>query len=459
MLIKTQARKEFKVEPVTSAEMDTFVNKCALIYKGRPGWTSEEDHIKTINFAKSICAETARLATLAIGIQIDGAARAKWLQDQIDKVYYNLRHWVEYGCAYGTIILKPNGNGIDFVTPDRFIVTDQTNGDITGIVFLDSEVDGTGKIFYTKMEYHRFLDDGTYAITNRCYTGQEKWSTEKPISIDDTPWAGLDEETQMQGVEKPLYGVLRTPQANNVDIDSPLGMPIFSGAIEELKDLDVAYSRNAKEIADSKRVVLMDSDRLITSTGKAVARGVDSYDKARDKMHLPDYVRIVDGTGKDNIYQEINPTLNTDTRITGIDNLLSQIGYKCGFSNGYFVLDKTTGMITATQVEADDRRTIQLIKDVRDKLQSCIDGLVYALNIFADLYDITPAGEYEITYDFGDITYSYEQDKQTWWAYVVQGKVPAWMYFVKFEGMTETEAKAMTEEAAAKKPGLFEDEE
>ena len=50
------------------------------------------------------------------------------------------------------------------------------------------------------------------------------------------------------------------------------------------------------------------------------------------------------------------------------------------------MLDEKTGMVTATQVEADDRRTIQLIKDVRDTLESCLDGAIYALNVYAVSY-------------------------------------------------------------------------
>ena len=42
---------------------------------------------------------------------------------------------------------------------------------------------------------------------------------------------------------------------------------------------------------------------------------------------------------------------------------------------------------------------------------------------------------------------------------MVQGKVPAWQYFVKFEGMTEEEARAMVEEAQpAEQTGLFGEE-
>ena len=52
-----------------------------------------------------------------------------------------------------------------------------------------------------------------------------------------------------------------------------------------------------------------------------------------------------------------------------------------------------------------------------------------------------------------------EEDRERWWKYVVQGKVPAWQYFVKFEGMTEDDAKAMVEEAKPKEePGFFKEE-
>ena len=165
------------------------------------------------------------------------------------------------------------------------------------------------------------------------------------------------------------------------------------------------------------------------------------------------------GNGPEEFYQEINPQLNTETRITGINFYLSQIGYKCGFSNGYFVFDEKTGMVTATQVESDDRRTIQLIKDIRDKLESCLDGALYAMSKYADLYNLSPVGPYEVVYDFGDITYNREEDRARWWNYVIQGKVPAWQYFVKFEGMTEEDAKAMVEEAQPKEePGFFKEE-
>ena len=458
MLLGAKVKEEFAVADVTSAEMRRMIEKCANIYRGRPEWINAKDHIKTINFAKAVCSETARLATLAIGIQIDGSARAEWLQAQIDSVYFQLRHWVEYGAAFGTIILKPNGESIDVYTPDQFIVTDEKNGKITGIVFENKARSEDGKKYYTRMERHALLESGGYEIENKCFEGATADDISKPVSIDKTPWAGLAEEVSLENVDDTLFGVLRMPHANNIDIDSSLALPIFSDAIEEFRDLDIAYSRNAKEIKDSKRTVLLDSDRLLPNGGK-VKNTVGGFEKAREELELPDFVKTVYGDGQENFYQEINPTLNTDTRLTGINALLSQIGYKCGFSNGYFVFNEKTGLATATQVEADQQRTIQFIKDVRDKLESCLDDLIYALSKFADLYEYAPLGEYEVVYDFGDITYNRDEDRARWYGYVVAGKIPFWYYLVKFEGFSEEDAKAIEAEAQPQEPTLFGEEE
>ena len=457
MVFKNRAKDVFSVQPITSSAMEDMLSKCARVYRGFPEWLDEEANVKTINFAKAVCSETARLAMLGTKITVDGSARAEYLQGKVDNLYYNLREWVEYGCAFGTVILKPNGNGADVITHENFIVTATDNGKIAGAVFVHQVSDDAGKRVYTRLEYHRFID-GLYAITNRCFVGESANTEGRPIAIEKTPWADLAEDVLIENVERPLFGVLRMPHANNIDLDSPMGLPIFSDAFEELKDLDVAYSRNAKEIFDSERIVLLDSDRLLPSGGK-VANTTAHFENTRKQMKLPEYIKNVYGNGAEEFYQEINPNLNTDVRLSGLNALLSQIGYKIGYSNGYFVFNESGGIQTATEVESNDRRTIQFIKDVRDRIESCMDDLIYAMNVMADLYEEIPAGEYEVVFDFGDITYNVEEDRARWWGYVMSNKVPAWVYFMKFEGMSEEDAKAMIAEAQQNEPGLFGSEE
>ncbi len=451
MLTNSKTKDEFDVKPITSDQMDRWVQECINIYQGNPPWLDADDNIDTVNFAKSVCAEVARLVMMGTGIHVDGSARGKWLDEQINKIYDLLREWVEQGCAYGTIILKPNGDTVEMYAPGDFAITHHKDGKIDGVVFTDSvEV---GEKWYTKLEYHRFLDSGLYAIDNHCFVGASRNSTDERIDIALTPWAGMQEEVTIS-YPHPLFAVFRTPGANNIDMGSPAGLPIFSEAVQELRDLDIAYSRNSEEIFDSQRTVLLDSDALI-ATGTKVAKTGTAFEMRRRDLKLPRYVRNVQGDGTSTFYQEVNPKLNTEERLKGLNALLNQIGYKCGFSNGHFVFNESGGIQTATQVEADQQRTIQLVKDVRDKLEKCITALCHALNAFADLYGYAPRGSYELTFDFGDITYSYEEDKANWKHYATLGWIPKWLYLVKFEGMTEEEAKAMVKEAEPKTPALF----
>lgn len=472
-MFKTEVKNQFHVSGIVSDAMQHVIGEWLNIYRGHPDWISEEEGIKTIKMAKAICSETARLTNLALAVQFDGA-RADYMQKWCDKsVMPKLRTWIEYGCACGTVILKPNGVGVDFVTPSRFEIVDTDgNGMITGIVFQDGyQADDT---YYTKIEYHRFMEatvkmpdsdkyaeTAYYAISNRAYMSKNESEIGKPVALTETRWSKLQEDVHItkkngEKLQSMLFGVFKVPAANDVEIDSPLGISMFADAVEELKDLDIAYSRNAEEINDSRKMIFLD-ERL---TRMAAVRD-ENGNIHRPKPKLPHYVQNVTSETPEMFYQEVNPELNTETRIKGINNQLSFIGYKCGYSNGYFVFDQKTGMVTATQVESDDRRTIQLIKDTRDALQSCLDELLYAQSVFADLYNLAPIGEYKVNYSFGDITFNHEEDKQHHYNLAVQGKYPWEEYYVEYLKYSREDARkllAMAKEEN-KDPKMFEDEE
>ena len=189
---------------------------------------------------------------------------------------------------------------------------------------------------------------------------------------------------------------------------------------------------------------MLDSDTLSIS-GQKVAASARLWEARRAELKLPDYVKNVTGDGTKAFYQEINPTLNTDTRLSGINALLSQIGYKVGFSNGYFVFNEQSGIQTATQIEADQQRTIQLIKSVRDQLCDCICNLIDALNAFADLYDLAPRGAYSLdgAIHMSDITYSFEEDRMHHYTLAMQGKYPWEEYYVNYLKVSREEAKQL----------------
>ena len=449
---KEDAKRVFGTDIILSAEMERATASWYNIVGGRPFWVSKDDDVDTINFAKFVTADTAKKICLDIDLNVEGSARAEYLQSVMDAFKNVLRDKVEDACALGGIMFKPNGNDgtacIDYIQAGDFLVTEtNSNGDIRGAIFFDYYQ--SGDKYYTRLEYHRFEED-VYRITNKAFKSDRKDTLGKEILLDKVDiWTNMEEEVSIQNVDKPLFAYYNMPYNNTIDYASPLGVSVFSNAVKELRDLDIAWSRKSGEVEDSKHM---------TFVGPTAVQYAE-----QKKINLPRFLKPVDlsdDVTKETVHEHV-ATLLTEQRITDINSILSMISTKCGFSQGAFVLDRKTGQITATQVESDDRDTIETIKDMRDALKDTIDQLIYALNVYADLYNLAPVGTYETSYGFGDLTYNYDEDRNRWYQYATQGKVPFWMYLVKFEGMSEEEAKEVCRLAKEENQseGLFEGEE
>lgn len=441
--------KVFGVDLITSSDMTNAVRLWDDISTGKPPWLNRGDDIKTINMAKHIADTRAKLAMLDIGIAISGSPRADYLQTVADDLLKRLPNKFAEAERLGGMIIKWNGETWDYVLPGDFGVTAKDdNGEIVGAIFASYASQGNGH--YTRLEYHRF-DADRYIVTNRAFknelTGTGRYSLGRPVALQNVDaWAHMQDEVAIINLEKPLFAYYRVPGVNTVDRSNPFGQSVFANALTELEAIDIAVSRKNAEVEDSKHITFVGQNAVQNATNKGI--------------ELPRFVKGLGmglSDGDISAIHEHVPTMLTDQRIKDINFNLSMAGVKCGFSEGVFVLDGQTGMITATQVEADDRDTIQTVKTDRDALKDALDQALYGADAMATLYGLAPLGEYEVNYNFGDITYSYEEDKASWKSYAAQGWIPKWLYFVKFEGMTEEEAKALTQEAdqANMEKGLF----
>ncbi len=72
MIFGSKAKEVFDVSDITSEKMNMFLDRCMNIYHGIPEWLDDNKHIKTVNFAKFICSETSKLATLGMSVVIEG---------------------------------------------------------------------------------------------------------------------------------------------------------------------------------------------------------------------------------------------------------------------------------------------------------------------------------------------------------------------------------------------------
>ena len=459
MFLRRDIKEVFDITVPDTGLMDAHIQTWYNITGGNPPWVDPDDDVKSVNFAQFIDDVTSGLVTLDIGVSLPDTPRGDHLNKLINYVLQKMDNKVSDALGNAGIMFKPNGETVDYFAPGWFMPTSwDSNGNINGCMFIQREV--IGDKHYTKYEYHRYEQaDGEklYRISNRAYVGNSDVDKGKPCELTAVPgWANLAPDTYLRNVDRPLFAYYGNPKPNVIDRSSPLATPIWLNCIGELRDLDIAWSRKSGEVEDSKHVTYLPETaiRYAESKGENVPRFIKGLQSGNVQ--------------NDTIHEHVATLLTTD-RIADINSVLAMISSKLGYEQGFFVLNERTGAITATQVEADDQSTIRTIKNLRDPLKNAMLQLIYAANVFADLYTAIPAEAWAANYEtladtladafnFGDITYSYEEDKAAWWKYRIQGDVPAWMYYTKFEGMSEEKAKAMIAETQTM-PTLFGDEE
>ncbi len=475
-LFKTSAEKEFNVDIISSDLMEIAQAEWQNVIKGRPYWMSK--NVRTINFAKFLCYYTSKKTCLDLNVTINGSDRADYI-DQCVKamIQKSIRDKVEDACGAGGIILKPNGTynpagAIDYVMPGSFAVTEKnSNGDILGIIFIDRRIKGDD--YYTRLEYQHFTsaigEDGenagrTYTIENKAFKSKGSDSLGRSIKLTDVPeWKDIPESISISNVEKPLFGYFKMPYNNTIDYASPEGVAVFSNCLEELRNLDVAWSRKDAEVDDSQHLTFIDENALMKR---------DKNTGSKERVELPRFVKgLRRGVDAQSTIDEHVPTLLTDQRVADINSILSMISTKAGFSQGQFVLDRKTGIATATEIESDDSETVETITDIRNALKAAIKDLVYALAKYCDVFFDMPSGYVNVLdedvadediFYFKDLLASFEQDRTRAYQLAMNKMYSKRKYLKEYEGFNDQEIDEMfaeiEKENAGEQSGLFGEE-
>lgn len=385
MLFKSDIEKAFGVETYLSQEMDAAIRLWTQLESGKPPWVDGDT--RTIRFSNTVARELAKLVTQNIDIKVQAkygaGGTAERIQGAIDDYFLkNAQEIVGNQIMLGGVMAKWNGKGMDYIPPDRFLVTEfDSNGEVTGAIFFSYYQ--KEKRFYTRAEWHRFEDgsvrNGTgktvsirrYRVSNKAFVSDNQNEIGRPTDLKNTRWADIVPEFTVENLEKPLFVYIRNPYSNTIDPDSPLGVSCFSECIEELRWLDIAMSAMGTETENSTPVMFVDVNMV---------KFANDHD-----IKLPKFVHKLDlgGMAKESI-EEWQPQLQVSNRIEGINFYLSIISYKTGFDPGFFVFDgQNVQMATATQVESTERRTVNTVLSYRsllDRPNSNGDGRIGAIH-------------------------------------------------------------------------------
>lgn len=401
-----------------------------------------------MNMAKALCAEMASLVwgeECTVNVSIDGRNSDDenpdplndWLQFVLvcNAFREKMQESVEECVALGGNALKVwaeskhDGNGneipdtrkimIGYCMADQFIPLAWDNARVTEGVFV-SRIAKNG-YYYTRLEWHKW-NGLTYVITNELFRSEMQKGTTPGESQDILgvryPLAEiypyLDEVTEVP-VEESLFSYWRTPIANSLDDNSPLGMSIYGNALETLHALDICYDSFVREFRLGKKRIIVPA-RAVRSVVDPQTGALVRYFDATDET----YEALASDTPDDLKIQDNSVELRVEEHVAAINAFLSILCLQTGFSAGTFTFDQHTGLKTATEVVSENSKTYKTIKTIQNQLRPAIEHLVRNIIDVAILYGMTdengqsieslaaPGYHVQITFDDG-IT----QDRQT----------------------------------------------
>ena len=265
-----------------------------------------------------------------------------------------------------------------------------------------------------------------------------------PCPLGAVPdWADIEPETVLQNVPRPLFVYFRMPFANNIDDTSPLGVSIYSRAAETIEQLDKQYSRLIWEFEGGELAVHAAEDLFrprINANGTATGEVMLPQGKKR-------LYRILENSGDKSVFEVFAPAFRDASLLNGFNALLRQIEQQCGLAHGT-LSDPEDVARTATEIASTKQESYSTVADIQKALETALTQLAQSIDILATAGHLAPAGGYEIAFSWDDsIIVDKEAKRQQYWQYVTAGKYPFWRFLVDFEGFTEEEARALTDEA------------
>ena len=298
------------------------------------------------------------------------------------KVWRDVRHDSEGREIEGSERLK-----IGYCMADQFIPTAWDNAEINEAVFISRQA--KGGYYYTRLEWHKW-DGVTYTITNELYRAdQYRTGSREPQDIlgmrvplsEIYPF--LDETATVDGIENTLFSYFRTPTANNIDDNSPLGVSIYANAMETLHALDICFDSFVREFRLGKKRIIVPA-RMIKTVIDPVSGEPRRYFDATDETYEalstddPDSLKIQDNSIE----------LRVDEHVSAMNAFLNIFCLQVGLSSGTFSFDAKSGLKTATEVVSENSKTYKTVKNFQNMIRPAVVRLVENIITVAALYDM-----------------------------------------------------------------------
>ena len=351
------------------------------------------ESIDDINFGAIFSNKLANYTISDSNMNIDGDnARVELLDKTGQSMWKKAKKITSMAFGYGGVIIVPyvKGGKIYYnLVPQSRLTIDETDGElITGATVLAEKKVISGTISQTT--YLRWTN---YKVENGNMVITQQFSDDKGNKIP-TPefWKDIQEVRTITNVDRVPFGYIKSP-INNRRTNDKYGVPITYGCeatILEIKETMKQMIREyeLKECFVGADVTMFNGKNALPSNG---------------------LFKKIDSTS-DDFFEVFDPQFRDYT--TRLQELYKRLEHEIGTSYG-ILSEMDTQNATATEIKKAMYDTFCITDDMRSNIEKGMEDFFYACNVLANAFNLSPQGEYEVSFDW---SYSLLEDTATEWS-------------------------------------------
>lgn len=400
----------------------------------------------TLNMAKRVCEDWANLL---LNEKTDITVGDAHSQEVIHKVLEDCKFWQKgnegveksFALGIGAFVVVVDDIGINergelsdvskakvkvkFVNGTKIIPITFEEEEITECAFINVNSNKTYISIHLKNE------QGNYEIHNIACKGAGD-----NLTFDEQDHTIFETQNNI-----PWFMIIKPNIANNIDINSPLGVSIFANAMDNLKEIDLVFDSYANEFILGKKRIFVNAEGWYVDKNGEETDVFDSND-------VVNYYLPPNADGKQ-VITDVTQELRVEAHITALQNQLNLFGYKCGLGTEHYKFENG-GVATATQVVSvngemfRNRRKHEIL--IEDVLISLVRTMLYAINTFtSESVDVNA----EISIKFDDsIIIDEETERAKDLTDVNSGVMSKYEYRMKWYNEDEKTARQKVDEAS-----------
>ena len=372
----------FKIKTQTTQKEIDENSKYARIY----------ENIDNINFNAIFSNKLANYTISDSNMDITGDNKRTDLLNMVGQsMWKKAKKIVSMAFGYGGVIIVPYVKGgkiyYNLVPQDRLTIDEMEGELITGATVLAEKKVISGTVSTTT--YLRWTN---YKVENGNMVITQQFSDDKGNKIPAPDfWKDIQEVRTITNVDRVLFGYIKSP-INNRKASDTYGVPITYGCdatILEIKETmkQMVREYELKECFVGADVTMFNGKNALPSNG---------------------LFKKIDSTS-DDFFEVFDPQFRDYT--TRLQELYKRLEHEIGTSYG-ILSEVDTNNATATEIKRSMYDTFTICDDMRSNIEKGMDDFFYACNVLANAFNLSPAGNYEVSFDW---SYSLLEDTQQEW--------------------------------------------